>query len=66
MTGNWLGWVAPQYPGFQVWRTTANAILPVRTAAEYCVATQTEMAVLLDDLKWCFDQRRQTTPPAEV
>ena len=42
-------------PGFQAGRTTANAILPVRTAAEYCVATQTEMAVLLDDLKWCFD-----------
>ena len=42
-------------PGFQAGRTTANAILPVRTAAEYCVATRTEMAVLLDDLKWCFD-----------
>ena len=42
-------------PGFQAGRTTANAILPVRTAAEYCVATKTEMAVLLDDLKWCFD-----------
>ena len=27
----------------------------MRTAAEYCVATKTEMAVLLDDLKWCFD-----------
>ena len=42
-------------PGFQAGRTTANAILPVRTAAEYCVGTKTEMAVLLDDLKWCFD-----------
>ena len=42
-------------PGCQAGRTTANAILPVRTAAEYCVATRTEMAVLLDDLKWCFD-----------
>ena len=42
-------------PGFQAGRTTANAILPVRTAAEYCVATRTEMAVLLGDLKWCFD-----------
>jgi spore maturation protein SpmB len=42
-------------PGFQAGRTTANAILPVRTAAEHCVATKTEMAVLLDDLKWCFD-----------
>ena len=42
-------------PGFQAGRTNANAILPVRTAAEYCVATKTEMAVLLDDLKWCFD-----------
>ena len=40
-------------PGFQAGRTTANAILPVRTAAEYC--TKTESAVLLDDLKWCFD-----------
>ena len=39
-------------PGFQVGRTTANAILPVCTAAEHCVATKTEMAVLLDDLKW--------------
>ena len=43
-------------PGVQAGRTTANAILPVRTAAEYCVATKTEMAVLLDALKWwCFD-----------
>ena len=44
-------------PGFQAGRTTANAILPVRTAAEYCdaTATKTEMAVLLGDLKWCFD-----------
>ena len=38
-------------PRFQVERTTANAIiLPVRTAAEHCAATKTEMAVLLDDL----------------
>ena len=42
-------------PGFQAGRMTANAILPVRTAAEHCVTTKTEMAVLLDDLKWCFD-----------
>ena len=42
-------------PDFQAGRTTTNAILPVRTAAEYCVATKTEMAVLLDDLKWFFD-----------
>ena len=42
-------------PGFQAGRTTANAILPARTAAEHCAATKTEMAVLLDDLKWCFD-----------
>ena len=42
-------------PGCQAGRTTANAILPVRIAAEYCVATKTEMAVLLDDPKWCFD-----------
>ena len=40
---------------FQAGRKTGNAILPVRTAAEYCVATKTEMAVLLDDLKWCSD-----------
>ena len=46
-------------PGFQAGRATANAILPVRTiAAEYCVATKTEMAVLLDDLKRCFDTPR--------
>ena len=43
------------YPGFQAGRTTANAILPVRIAAEYCAATKTKMAVLLDDLKWFFD-----------
>ena len=42
-------------PGFQAGRTTVNTFLPDRTAAEYCVATKTEMAVLLDDLKWCFD-----------
>ena len=42
-------------PGFQAGRTTANAILPVHAAAEYCVATKTEMAVLLDDLKRCCD-----------
>ena len=43
-------------PGFHAGRTTANAILPIRTAAEYnCVATKTQMAVLLNDLKWCFD-----------
>ena len=42
-------------PGFQAGRTTANATLPVRIAAEHCVATKTEVAVLLDDLKWCFD-----------
>ena len=42
-------------PGFQAGRTTANAILPARTAAEYCVVTKTEMTVLLVDPKWCFD-----------
>ena len=47
-------------PGFQAGRTTANAILPVRTAAEHCMATKTEMAVLLDDLKWCFDTPANT------
>ena len=47
-------------PGFQAGRTTANAILPVRTAAEHCAATKTEMSVLLDDLKWCFDTPANT------
>ena len=42
-------------PGFQARRTTANAILPFRAAAGYCVATKTEMAVLLDDLRGGFD-----------
>ena len=42
-------------PGLQAGHTTASALLPVHTAAEYCVATKTEMAVLFDDLKWCFD-----------
>ena len=41
-------------PGFQAGRTTANAIYPVRTAAEYCVQSKTELAALLDDLRWCF------------
>ena len=50
-------------PGFQAGRTTANAILPVHTAAEYCVATKTEMAVLLDDLKSSSGaSTRQRTP----
>ena len=47
--------VAQCNPGFQAGRTPANATLPVHAAAEYCVATKAEMAVLLDDLKWCFD-----------
>ena len=42
-------------PGFQADRTTANAIYSVRTAAEYCVQSETELAALLDDLRWCFD-----------
>ena len=42
-------------PKFLAGRATANAILPVRTTAEYCAARKTEMTVLLDDLKWCFD-----------
>ena len=42
-------------PGFQVGRTTANSILPLRLAAEHCVATKQHFAALLDDLKWCFE-----------
>ena len=41
-------------PGFQAGRTTANAIYPVRTVAEYCVQSKTELAALLDDLRLCF------------
>ena len=47
-------------PGFQARRTTANAILSVRTAAEHCAATKTEMTVLLDDLQRCFDTPANT------
>ena len=42
-------------PGFWAGRATSKTILPVHTAAEFCVATKAEMAVLLDDLNWCFD-----------
>ena len=38
-------------PGFHAGRTTANSIYPVRTAAEYCVQSKTELAALLDDLR---------------
>ena len=47
-------------PGFQAGRTTANAIYPVRTAAEHCVQSKTELAALLDDLRWCFDTPANT------
>ena len=47
-------------PGFQAGRTTANAIYPVRTAAQYCVQSKTELVVLLDDLRWCFDTPANT------
>ena len=47
-------------PGFQAGRTTANAIYPDRTAAEYCVQSKTELAALLDDLRWCFDTPANT------
>ena len=47
-------------PGFQAGRTTANAIYPVRTAALYCVQSNTELAALLDDLRWCFDTPANT------
>ena len=42
-------------PGFQAGRTTANAIYSVRTATEHCVQSKTELAALLDDLRWCFE-----------
>ena len=47
-------------PGFQAGRTTTNAIYPARTAAEYCVQSKTELAALLDDLRWCFDTPANT------
>ena len=47
-------------PGFHAGRTTANSIYPVRTAAEYCVQSKTELAALLDDLRWCFDTPANT------
>ena len=47
-------------PGFQAGRTTANSILPLRLAAEHCVATKQHFAALLDDLKWCFDTPART------
>ena len=47
-------------PGFQAGRTTANAIYPVRTAVEHCVQSKTELAALLDDLRWCFDTPANT------
>ena len=37
-------------PGFQAGRTTANAIYPLRTAAEHCLQSRTELAAMLDDL----------------
>ena len=47
-------------PGLRAGRTTANAIYPARTAAEYCVQSKTELAALLDDLRWCFDTPANT------
>ena len=47
-------------PGFPAGRTTANAIYPARTAAECCVQSKTELAALLDDLRWCFDTPAKT------
>ena len=47
-------------PGFQAGRTTANSILPLRLAAEHCVATKQHFAALLDDLKWCYDTPART------
>ena len=50
----------PTNPGFQAGRTTASFIFPLRSAAEHCKATATEMSALLDDLKWCFDTPAHT------
>ena len=47
-------------PGFQAGRTTVNSILPLRLAAENCVATKQHFAALLGDLKWCFDTPART------
>ena len=47
-------------PGFQAGRTTANAIYPLRTAAEHCLQSRTELAAMLDDLRWCFDTPANT------
>ena len=47
-------------PGFPAGRTTANVIYPARTAAECCVQSKTELAALLDDLRWCFDTPAKT------
>ena len=47
-------------PGFQAGRATANAIYPVRTAAEHYMQSKTELAALLDDLRWCFDTPANT------
>ena len=47
-------------PGFQAGRTTANSVIPLRQAAEHCVATKQHFAALLDDLKWCFDTPART------
>ena len=44
---------------FQPGRSTVNAIYPLRMAAEQCLADKTELAVFLDDLKWCFDMPAQ-------
>ena len=51
------------YPGFQAGRTTANAILPVRIAAEYCAATKTKMAVPCSTTS-SGSSTRQLTPPS--
>ena len=47
-------------PGFQAGRTTANSVLPLRLAAELCVATKQHFAALLGDLKWRFDTPART------
>ena len=47
----------PCNPGFEPGRSTVNAIypLPLRMAAEECLADEEELVAFLDDLEWCFD-----------
>ena len=51
--------LGPCNPGFQLGRSTAKAIYPLRMAAEQCLADEEELVAFLDDLKWCFDMPAQ-------